>query len=165
MLESAVMTTPWSRRGFLTVCSGTAVALGLGTRAFAAPDGFATLRARWRTLILGEGFGPTVEPFKSRLADLGTTASQYRATMAPAAGSLWPDMVYAAPDPDTDQESYGYSAAMNTSYTRLSTLAQAYCQPGTGLTGDAGLRDAIVTGLDHLHDDVHNASQARYGNW
>ncbi|MGW5461720.1 polysaccharide lyase 8 family protein [Streptomyces sp. NPDC003996] len=159
------MTPPWSRRGFLAVCSGTAVALGLGTRAFAASDEFATLRARWRTLVLGEGFDPTAEPFKSRLADLGTTAGRYRAAMAPAAGSLWPDLVYADPDPDTDQESYGYSGNMNTSYTRLSTLAQAYCQPGTGLTGDADLRDAILTGLDHLHDDVYNADQTRYGNW
>ncbi|MGW2423814.1 polysaccharide lyase 8 family protein [Streptomyces sp. NPDC001709] len=159
------MMTPWSRRGFLAVCSGTAVALGLGTRAAAASDEFATLRAKWRTLILGEGFDPTAEPFKGRLADLGTTANQYRATMAPAAGSLWPDLVYADPDPDTDQESVGYSGRMNTSYTRLSTLAQAYCQPGTGLTGDADLRDAILTGLDHLHDDVYNADQTWYGNW
>lgn len=165
MLETAVMTTPWSRRGFLTASAGTAVALGLGTRAFAASDEFATLRAKWRTLILGEGFAPTAEPFKSRLADLGATASGLLSTMAPAAGSLWPDLVYADPDPDTDTESYGFSGNMNTSYTRLSTLAQAYCQPGTGLTGDTGLRNAILTGLDHLHDDVYNAGRTRYGNW
>ncbi|MGQ5633477.1 MULTISPECIES: polysaccharide lyase 8 family protein [unclassified Streptomyces] len=159
------MTTPWSRRGFLTACSGSAVALGLGARAFAAPDEFATLRARWRTLILGDGFDPAAEPFRSRLAELGATANRYRTTMAPAAGSLWPDLVYADPDPDTDQESYGYSGNMNTSYTRLSTMAQAYCRPGTGLSGDPDLRDAIVTGLDHLHDDVYHAGQVRYGNW
>lgn len=165
MLETAVMTTPWSRRGFLAACTGTAFALGLGTRAFAAPDEFATLRAKWRTLILGEGFDPAAEPFRSRLADLGSTASGLLATMAPATGSLWPDLVYADPDPDTDQESYGFSGNMNTSYSRLGTLAQAYCQPGTGLTGDTALRSAVVTGLDHLHDDVYNAGQARYGNW
>lgn len=67
--------------------------------------------------------------------------------MAPAAGALWPDLAYA--DPDTDQESYGYSGNLNTSYNRLNTLAQAYSQPGTGLTGDSGLRDDILTGLDH----------------
>ncbi|MFJ9820178.1 polysaccharide lyase 8 family protein [Streptomyces sp. NPDC101151] len=159
------MTTPWSRRGFLTASAGTAVALGLGTRAFAASDEFATLRAKWRGLILGEGFDPAAEPFKSRLADLGATASGLLATMAPATGSLWPDLVYTDPDPDTDQESYGYSGNMNTSYTRLNTLAQAYCLPGTGLTGDSGLRNAVLTGLDHLHDDVYNALRTRYGNW
>ncbi|MFG2449406.1 polysaccharide lyase 8 family protein [Streptomyces sp. NPDC048512] len=175
------MTTRWSRRGFLAASSGTALALGAHSTADAAPaapsvrpgpaatteavDEFATLRATWRTLILGEGFSPTAEPFKSRLADLGTTASGLRSTMAPATGSLWPDLVYADPDPDTDQESYGFSGNLNTSYTRLATLAQAYSQQGTGLTGDSALRDAIVTGLDHLHDEVYNAAQTRYGNW
>lgn len=167
MLESAVMTTPWSRRGFLAVCSGTAAALGLGASspASAAADEFAALRAKWRTLILGEGFDPAAEPFASRLADLGGTARRYLASMSPATGALWPDLPYADPDPDTDPESYVYSGNMSTSYTRLSTLAQAYSQPGTGLTGDAALRDAVRTGLDHLHDDVYNAGQARYGNW
>ncbi|MER7916087.1 MULTISPECIES: polysaccharide lyase 8 family protein [unclassified Streptomyces] len=161
------MTTPWSRRGFLAVCSGTAAALGLGTSspASAAPDEFAALRATWRTLILGEGFEPTAEPFASRLAGLGATARQYLAAMSPVTGALWPDLPYADPDPDTDPESYVYSGNMSTSYTRLSTLAQAYAQPGTGLTGDTSLRDAVLTGLAHLHDDVYNAGQARYGNW
>jgi hypothetical protein len=45
--------------------------------------------------------------------------------------------------------SYGYSGNLNISYKRLNTLAQAYSQPGTGLTGDSGLRDDILTGLDH----------------
>ncbi|MEW2167686.1 polysaccharide lyase 8 family protein [Streptomyces sp. NPDC007084] len=175
------MTTRWSRRGFLAASSGTALALGVHSSADAAPaaspagpgsiadvqaaDEFAALRAKWRTLILGEGFSPTAEPFKSRLTDLGTTASGLRSTMAPATGSLWPDLVYADPDPDTDAESYGFSANMNASYTRLATLAQAYSQQGTGLTGDSGLRDTILTGLDHLHDEVYNATQTRYGNW
>ncbi|MFF1451179.1 polysaccharide lyase 8 family protein [Streptomyces sp. NPDC058274] len=169
------MTTRWSRRGFLAASGGTAFALGAGGSAAAAPlsaiatteaaDEFATLRAKWRALILGEGFSPTAEPFKSRLTELGATAAQLRSAMAPVTGSLWPDLVYADPEPDTDQESYGYSGNMNTSYSRLSTLAQAYCRQGTGLTGDAGLKDDILTGLDHLHSEVYNDSQARYGNW
>ncbi|MET8030516.1 hypothetical protein [Streptomyces avermitilis] len=69
--------------------------------------------------------------------------------MAPVAGALWPDLAYADPEPDTEQESYGYSGNLNTSYNRLNTLAQAYSQPGTGLTCDSGLRDDILTGLDH----------------
>ncbi|MGQ4387836.1 polysaccharide lyase 8 family protein [Streptomyces sp. SAS_270] len=174
------MTTRWSRRGFLAA-SSTALALGVHTTAGASPlmstdtaattdaveaaDEFATLRAKWRTLVLGEGFSPTAEPFKSRLAELGTTASTLRSTMAPTSGSLWPDLVYADPEPDTDQESYGYSGNMHASFTRLNTLAQAYSQPGTGLTGDTTLRDAVLTGLDHLHTEVYNESRTRYGNW
>lgn len=167
MLESAVMTTRWSRRGFLAASTTTALAFTLSTSAGAAEeaDEFATLRAKWRTLLLGEGFTPTAEPFKSRLAELGSTASQLQAAMAPASGSLWPDLVYADPEPDTDQESYGYSGNLNTSYNRLNTLAQAYCQPGTGLTGDASLKTTILTGLDHLYSEVYNENQTRYGNW
>lgn len=84
---------------------------------------------------------------------------------APAAGSLWPGISYADPSPDTDQESYGYSARMNDSFTRLNTMAQAYAQPGTGLTGDAALKDAVIAGLDHLYSDVYNEDKARFGNW
>ncbi|WLQ38934.1 polysaccharide lyase 8 family protein [Streptomyces laculatispora] len=170
--------SPWSRRTFLAATGGTALAAGLaetGTASAApvaqapaateADDAFAALRAKWRTLILGEGFSPTAEPFRSKLATLGTQATGLRATMAPAAGSLWPGLGYADPSPDTDQESYGYSARMNDSFTRLSTMAQAYAQPGTGVTGDPALRDAVITGLDHLCSDVYSADAAPFGNW
>ncbi|MDT9696996.1 polysaccharide lyase 8 family protein [Streptomyces sp. P17] len=161
------MTTRWSRRGLLAASTATALALTLSTPVGAAEeaDEFATLRAKWRTLLLGEGFSPTAEPFKSRLAELGSTAGQLRASMTPASGSLWPDLVYADPEPDTDQDSYGYSGNLNASYNRLNTLAQAYCQPGTGLTGDTSLKTAILTGLDHLYSEVYNENQTRYGNW
>ncbi|GLW47388.1 lyase [Streptomyces sp. NBRC 14336] len=164
------MTTRWSRRGFLTASTASALALTVpvpaaGTAAAAEADEFATLRAKWRTLVLGEGFSPTAEPFKSRLAELGSTANELRAAMAPAPGSLWPDLVYADPEPDADQQSYGYSGNMHASYGRLHTLALAYSRPGTGLTGNSTLRTAILTGLDHLYTDVYNENRARYGNW
>lgn len=165
------MHSPWSRRAFLLTTGGSALALtasGLpadeATAAVRA-DAYEALRGRWRTLVLGEGFSPTAEPFKSRLAELGATARELRATMAPTAGSLWPDASYADPDPDTDQESYGYSANVVTGYSRLSTMAQAYRQEGTGLTGDAGLKADVLTGLDHLYAEVYNENQARFGNW
>ncbi|MEU2429914.1 polysaccharide lyase 8 family protein [Streptomyces sp. NPDC007861] len=175
------MTSPWSRRGFLATTGGTALALGLaGTapasaapvadaaaaaEAPAAAEDFAALRAKWRALILGEGFSPTAEPFRTKLATLGTQAADFRDTMAPAPGSLWPTLNYADPKPDLDQESYGYSQRMNDSFNRLSTMAQAYCQPGTGLTGDAALKDAVIAGLDHLNAEVYSDSKARFGNW
>ncbi|MCT9088545.1 polysaccharide lyase 8 family protein [Streptomyces sp. ASQP_92] len=160
------MTTPWSRRGFLCATGASALALGIAAAPPAsAADAYDTLRARWRTLILGAGVDPAVEPFTSRLADLGASAASLRATMAPASGSLWPDAVYADPEPDTDQESFGYSARLNDSCTRLRTMAEAYSWPGTGLTGDGALAAAIATGLDHLHADVYNENRAAYGNW
>ncbi|MFB6815326.1 polysaccharide lyase 8 family protein [Streptomyces sp. NPDC056347] len=177
------MTSAWSRRALLATGGGAALALGLpspasadtslarATAAFAGSvtadgdDAFAALRAKWRELYLGSGFSPTAEPFRSKLAELGAQAAAHRAAMAPATGSLWPDLVYLDPDPDTDTESFGFSANMNTGYNRLRTMAEAYVQPGTGLTGDTALRDAVVTGLDHLHADVFNPATARYGNW
>ncbi|MBC9712874.1 polysaccharide lyase 8 family protein [Streptomyces sp. TRM66268-LWL] len=164
------MTRSWSRRSFLAA-TGTAslTAFALGSPLFGGVAHGATehdtLRAKWRTLLLGSGFSPTAEPFKSKLAELGASAAAYRTAMAPASGSLWPDLNFADPEPDTDQESYGYSGRMAESYYRLGTMAQAYCQQGTGLTGDAALKTAIVTGLDHLYAQVYNENRTRFGNW
>ncbi|MFG2769858.1 polysaccharide lyase 8 family protein [Streptomyces sp. NPDC048350] len=164
------MTRSWSRRTFLQTTGGTALAVGivgsplLSGQAMAA-DEFSALRAKWRTLMLGEGFSPTAEPFRTMLTKLGTRAAEFRSTMAPAAGSLWPDLVWADPEPDTDQESYGYSQRMNDSYGRLSVMAQAYCRPGTGLTGNASLAADIVAGLDHVYAGIYHEGQTRFGNF
>ncbi|UNM12145.1 polysaccharide lyase 8 family protein [Streptomyces formicae] len=168
------MTSSWRRRTFLHAAGSGALALGFAGRGgqpavaaeiVDADAEFDALRAKWRDLILGTGFSPTAEPYKTVLANLGTTASGYRSTMAPTSGSLWPDRIWADPEPDTDGESYAFSANMNDSYNRLRTMAEAFAQPGTGLTGDTGLRDAVVTGLDHLCTEVFNEHTARYGNW
>ncbi|MGI5480442.1 polysaccharide lyase 8 family protein [Streptomyces lavendofoliae] len=131
----------------------------------AAADTYDTLRLTWRDLILGTGFAPTAEPYATKLADLGATARSLRAAMTPASGSLWPDLPYADPEPDTDAGSYTYSGNLGTSFNRLRTMAEAYAQPGTGLTGDTALLAQILTGVDHLHAEAYHASGARYGNW
>ncbi|MEU6846241.1 polysaccharide lyase 8 family protein [Streptomyces sp. NPDC046716] len=162
---------PWSRRAFLATSAAVGAALTVGAPGPAlaadapADDEFAALRAKWRALYLGEGFSPTAEPFKSKLAALGTQAKAWQDAMAPATGSLWPDAVFGDPDPDTDTESYGYSEKIQTSYERVRSMAEAFCQPGTGLTGDASLRTAVLTAVDHLGEQVYNASQKQYGNW
>ncbi|MGV9350149.1 polysaccharide lyase 8 family protein [Streptomyces spiralis] len=168
------MPSAWSRRTFVraaaaaplaaAVC-GTATRPGFAAETAAMSTEFGELRAKWRELILGTAFNPAAEPFRKLLADLGTSARTHLGTMAPVAGSLWPDLVWADPDPDTDAESYEYSARIVTSYNRLSTMAQAYCQPGTGLTGSTEVRDAVIAGLDHLNSEVYNDRTARYGNW
>lgn len=165
---------PYSRRTVLRAAVGTALAAGAATAltassSAAAPtstaDEYDQLRDTWRTLTLGTGFSPTAEPFRGRLVELGTSAAEHRTTMKPATGSLWPDLEYADPDPDTDPESYGFSAKITESATRLRTMAEAYCQPGTGLTGDRTLETAILSGLDHLYADVYREDTTRYGNW
>ncbi|MFB7055863.1 polysaccharide lyase 8 family protein [Streptomyces vinaceus] len=151
------MTDVWSRRAFLSAAGGGALLLGApAARAGAAPaqEVHEALRAVWRDLFLGGDIPAAAEPFRSRLADLGALSGGWRSAMAPAAGSLWPDLGYGA-DPEM----------MMQSYYRLRTMAEAYVRPGTGLTGDAGLLSALLTGLDHLHADVYHAGQVRYGNW
>ncbi|MEV6109258.1 polysaccharide lyase 8 family protein [Streptomyces sp. NPDC051940] len=168
------MPSPLRRRSFLQAAGGTALALGATAAAAvparaadstAASEEFAALRAKWRDLVLGTGFSPTAEPFRTLLTNLGTAARGHLAAMAPAQGSLWPDAVWLDPEPDLDAESYAFSAKMNDSYNRLSTMAQAWAQPGTGLTGDPAVLQAVLTGLDHVNAQVYNDTQTRYGNW
>ncbi|MFF3315074.1 polysaccharide lyase 8 family protein [Streptomyces sp. NPDC003035] len=168
-MHSSVPASLLSRRGLLRAALGAAAVAPLAGPLAAAPahaaDAYDALRVTWRDLILGTNVTPTAEPFASKLAALGDTARGLRSSMARANGSLWPDLPYADPEPDTDAESYTYSGNLNTSYHRLRTLAEAYSQPATGLTGDTALRTEILAGLDHLHDQAYHATQARYGNW
>ncbi|MCB5911645.1 polysaccharide lyase 8 family protein [Streptomyces pinistramenti] len=148
----------WSRRGFLAVTTGSTLRLAAAvpsrTPAHAPPaDVFATLRARWTGLTLGTGFDPAAEPYAAALKETGTLAAGYRTTMRPTATALWPGLPL---DP---------SSGITKSYDRLNTMAQAYAQPGTGLTGDAGLATAVVTGLDHLDATVYHPATTPYGNW
>ncbi|MFB7308275.1 polysaccharide lyase 8 family protein [Streptomyces sp. NPDC056192] len=141
--------TSWSRRGFLGATVGAALALTLvpASPAFAA-DEYDTLRLRWRELLLGTGIDASDPLFASRLATLGTQATTYRSSMAPSSTSLWPDQPYSSVGGDP----------ITGSYNRLKTMAMAWALPGTGLTGDASLASDIVSGLEHAHANVYNAS-------
>ncbi|MDJ1132497.1 polysaccharide lyase 8 family protein [Streptomyces iconiensis] len=159
----------WSRRAFLATTGASVVTAtlagapahgaqsgpgsGTGPGPGAAADDFAALRKRWLDLYLGTGYDPEAEPYAGRLKQLGTDAAALRDAMAPAAGSLFPDVPF---DPST---------GVTQSYDRLATMAMAHAQPGTGLTGDAALLEAVTTGLQHVHDRVYNPSTTRYGNW
>ncbi|MEU8462153.1 polysaccharide lyase 8 family protein [Streptomyces sp. NPDC029003] len=151
------MTEEWSRRAFLSTAAGGALLLGTpaGRAAAGTAEGeYAALRAVWRGLVLGSGFSAGVEPFRSRLAELGERTRGWISAMAPASGSLWPDLGFA-----TDPE------MLMQSYYRLRTMTEAYVRPGTGLTGDGALLSALLAGLDHLHGQAYHAGQVRYGNW
>ncbi|GAA3390480.1 polysaccharide lyase 8 family protein [Streptomyces roseoviridis] len=149
----------WSRRTFLATATATATAAALaldplGPLAHAAEtDEFETLRRRWLDIQLGSGYDAGAEPYASRLAETGTLARTFRATMAPAATSLWPGLAFDPP------------AGITQSYGRLWTMTQAYVQDGTGLTGDPGLLTDVLRGLDHLSERVYHSGTTRYGNW
>ncbi|WP_063857056.1 MULTISPECIES: polysaccharide lyase family 8 super-sandwich domain-containing protein [unclassified Kitasatospora] len=146
-----------SRRRVLQLAIGSAA---LGTvlltagPAGAAADAYDTLRLRWRDLLTGTGFDPATEPYATTLRGLGDRARTQYGAMAPATGSLWPDLPLGTA-----------SANITGSYVRLRTMALAWAQPGTGLTGDPALATAIATGLDHLHANAYTPTATAYGNW
>ncbi|MES9622136.1 polysaccharide lyase 8 family protein [Streptomyces tuirus] len=119
----------------------------------APDDPYDALRRRWLGISLGTGYDPSAEPYAARLAETGALARDLRASMAPAADSLWPGHPFDPP------------AGITLSYGRLWTMAQAYVQQGTGSTADPALLAAILRGLDHLSATVYNRSTTRYGNW
>ncbi|MFF7973644.1 polysaccharide lyase family 8 super-sandwich domain-containing protein [Streptomyces sp. NPDC007905] len=127
----------------------------LTPRAHAAPaaDPYDTLRRRWLDLALGTGYDPAAAPYAARLAQVGSLARDFRATMAPAPDSLWPGHPFDPP------------SGITFSYGRLWTMTQAYVQPGTGSTGDDALLADVIRGLDHLSATVYNPVTTRYGNW
>ncbi|MGW8955514.1 polysaccharide lyase family 8 super-sandwich domain-containing protein [Streptomyces sp. NPDC055709] len=146
-----------SRRRLLQ--SGGAVALGalalpllVPATAYAA-DEFDQLLLRHRDAMTGTTFDPVAEPFASRLAKLGADQAARLASMTPNGPALWPDLPLTA------------SSAIPNSYGRLKSMALAYLQPGTGLTGDPDLLNAVVTGLDYMHAHIYNPSTAWFDNW
>ncbi|MFF2524733.1 polysaccharide lyase 8 family protein [Streptomyces liangshanensis] len=151
---------PWPRRHLLAAAAATAAAaLGRDAHASEGPsqaDPLDTLRTRWTTLHLGTAYIPTAEPYASRLARTGARADRYRRAMAPTPTSLWPDHPF---DPPAGP------AGLTAGHARLLTMAEAYTQPGTGLTGDPALLDAVLRGLDHLAATVYHPGTTPYGNW
>ncbi|WP_424527865.1 polysaccharide lyase 8 family protein [Sphaerisporangium viridialbum] len=113
-------------------------------------DSFALLRRRWREVTAGSGFDAGAEPYRTRLAKLGARAAGYRDTMAPAGGSLWPDLAF---------------PSFVATPRRLLSMARVYVLPGTGLTGDAKLAGAVATGIDHYRRQVYAADADEAGNW
>ncbi|WP_435283978.1 polysaccharide lyase 8 family protein [Streptomyces koelreuteriae] len=133
--------------------TGWAASMPRAAYASEAEDPYETLRRRWLGIALGDGYDPSAEPYATRLAETGALARGLRASMAPAANSLWPGHPF---DPPT---------GITLSYGRLWTMTQAYVQKGTGSTADPGLLADVLRGLDHLSATVYNPSTTRYGNW
>ncbi|MFC0542925.1 polysaccharide lyase 8 family protein [Kutzneria chonburiensis] len=141
---------PLSRR--LVLGSAAAITAFAATPSLAmADDEFDTLRGRWRNLLTGSGFDPAAQPYRDALTALGTQAAGHAKTMT---ATLWPDLPLGKASNNITQ-----------SYKRLATMALAYAQPGTGLTGDATLGAQITAGLDRLVATAYTPTTATYDNW
>ncbi|MGR6922083.1 polysaccharide lyase 8 family protein [[Actinomadura] parvosata] len=206
------MSGGWTRRALLRAAGGAALGTGLAAGMLPGPAESvarpADLRARWRALLLGEGFDRGAEPYRSGLAELGRAASRHGESMRPRPGALWRGLPYAGPPATGIAQRHGLvstapaaigirhrelayagpagigitrqhdlvragapadpgalSGNLHESFTRLRVMAEAYAQPGTGVTGDAALGRAVLAGLDHLLADVYRPGTTPYGNW
>lgn len=117
-------------------------------------DTYDGMRGTWLLLLTGSGFDATAAPFSGALSRLGSQAGANQSSMAPTSASLWPDLPIGS-----------VSANVTSSYKRLKSMALAFVQPGTGLTGDSSLAAAIGTGLDWLNANAYTASGTQYDNW
>ncbi|MER5986153.1 polysaccharide lyase 8 family protein [Streptomyces sp. NPDC001787] len=139
----------------LVATAGPASATG---RAAAAPDpdDFATLLGRAESLLTGGAFDPADADFATAVATLDTTARGLWNSLDRTAGrtALWPDLA-----PVTDAGNFGQS------YTRLRTIATAWATPGTSLTADTEVADALVAALRFTHDTAYNPARPEKGNW
>ncbi|MFC6083441.1 polysaccharide lyase 8 family protein [Sphaerisporangium aureirubrum] len=140
----------WFLRLGAVAAAGTLGAVLPAEAAHTPDDSFVRLRRRWREVTAGAPFDAAAEPYRGRLARLGRKVARFRDAMAPADGSLWPDLAFPA-----------FAAVP----ARLLTMARAYVLPGTGLTGDPGLAAAVAAGVDHYRRQVYPAGAAQEGNW
>ncbi|CAM3302584.1 polysaccharide lyase family 8 super-sandwich domain-containing protein [Occultella aeris] len=131
--------------------------LGIDAPALADPIAFAALRQRWRTYLTGgTDYDPTDPVIASKIEDITSTAQAFWDTLNTAASRtyLW-----------TDLASTSNSAHVTSNYSRLRSMATAYCTHGSSLQGNAGLLAAIHGALAWMHDHRFNTTQATYGNW
>ncbi|MFC5823077.1 polysaccharide lyase 8 family protein [Nonomuraea insulae] len=139
-----------SRRSFLRLggvaAAGTAGALVPAGVAYTPDDTFVLLRRRWREVTSGPPHEPDAGPYRA----LGRAAARYRDTMAPGSSSLWPGLPFPS-----------YAATPR----RIQTMARAYAMEGSGLTGDAGLAEAVAEGVEHYRRHVYTAGADPIGNW
>ncbi|MFE0463698.1 polysaccharide lyase family 8 super-sandwich domain-containing protein [Kitasatospora sp. NPDC058965] len=154
----ASRTTPAvSRRRLLQLGGAAAAVVGAAQLLRPTPawaDGYDSMRGTWVQLLTGSGYDPTAAPYATVLAQLGSQAGSYQGSMAPTTGSLWPDLPIGT-----------VSANVTSGFGRLQTMALAYVQPGTGLTGSTALASAITTGLDWLCAHAYAPTTTTYNNW
>jgi len=152
-------TTDLSRRGVLRISLAAAGIAAIGSamqppKTAWAADTYDAMRVTWVGNLTGSGFNPAVAPFSTALTKLGQDAAGYRGTMTPGGAALWPDLPLGS-----------ISGNVTTSYRRLRTMALAYIQPGTGLTGNASLASTITVALDWMCANAYTPTTTTYNNW
>ncbi|GAA0424822.1 lyase [Acrocarpospora corrugata] len=84
------------------------------------------------------------------MAVLGAKAARHRDAMVLGEGSVWGDLPF---------------PSFMATPARLQQMARAFVLPGTGVTGDARLGEAVAAGVDHYRRQVYAAGADPVGNW
>ncbi|MGD6747788.1 polysaccharide lyase 8 family protein [Streptomyces sp. BH106] len=135
----------------------TTLPFGLGAgAAAAAEDPYEPLLARAAQQLTGGEVDPDDPDVAAALAALDKQAADWWQKLDRSAGrtALWSDLA-----PASDPGMFGQS------YTRLRTLATAWATPGTSLTDDTTVRDALLDALRFLRTAGYNDSRSESGNW
>ncbi|MGW2341658.1 polysaccharide lyase 8 family protein [Streptomyces sp. NPDC001661] len=137
--------------------AATTLPLGLGAGAAAAADDpYEPLLARAAEQLTGGNVDPDDPDVAAALAALDKQAADWWKALDRSAGrtALWSDLA-----PASDPGMFGQS------YTRLSTVATAWATPGTSLTDDTAVRDALLDALRFLGTTGYNDTRSESGNW
>ncbi|MFJ9123851.1 polysaccharide lyase 8 family protein [Streptomyces sp. NPDC102340] len=135
----------------------TTLPLGLGAvSAAAAEDPYEPLLVRAAQQLTGGEVDPDDPDVAAALAALDKQAADWWQKLDRSAGrtALWSDLA-----PASDPGMFGQS------YTRLRTITTAWATPGTSLTDDTTVRDALLDALRFLRTAGYNDSRSESGNW
>ncbi|GHB48137.1 lyase [Streptomyces viridiviolaceus] len=140
----------------LVTTAGTVHARAATGTGEAAEAGVPALLERAEALLTGGDLDPADPDFAAAVAALDSTAKEHWDTLDRSAArtALWTDLA-----PLADPGNFGQS------YTRLRTIATAWATPGTSLTAEAAVADALVAALRFTYDTAYNPARRETGNW
>ncbi|RYX85400.1 hypothetical protein EON83_05390 [bacterium] len=144
----------FTRRDFLALSSASALALlsratpPLMADEAQTPEIFATMRARWRALLIGE----IIPKDPKEPTYITRNAIKWRDSMKTDAArtALWEG---------------NSSAAMTSAFSHLYDMALAYATPNQPLYGDEKLAAQTLDGLDWMTSHTYTPASKETGNW
>lgn len=110
-------------------------------------DNYDALRANWQGALLVAN--------TSSATSVATKATGYQTSMITSGTSyLWSDLPLGS-----------VSANINSTFSRLQSMALAYAMPTCSLYGNASLAASVASGLDWMNTNVYKKTGGQYDNW
>ncbi len=147
-------------RKFLSIFLSAILVLGLvlvPTGPASAADEYDALRERWLGMLTGGTSYSLSDPgIATRVSQITAEAQGYWDTLikSPDRVRLWDDAPFG-----------NASSSVTTTYTRLKSMALAYCTYGSTLKDNTALKADIISALDWMNANVYYAGVSKYQNW